>query len=218
MTSTNQVVCEYCSTINAMDVPTCMACGGPIHYETQTTPEKPAPIVINLKDGILKNKDLKDVVDSADDVYFTIMKTYSIAWRTAGEAIAIIITSLIIGITAGSAGQGTWGVLGAVLVGIAVGLTRKRFLLALISAPTGAMLGLIFGALFWIWGKIGVIVFIEIGFAVLGAVLGGSRHQGGKALNWWEKSRPFLGAGGGFIFGLFGVIIGIGLRKLMSLA
>ena len=61
-----------------------------------------------------------------------------------------------------------------------------------------------------------MIVVSEIGFAVLGAVLGGSRHQSGAELNWWEKSRPFLGAGGGFIFGLLGVIIGIGIRKLSS--
>jgi len=217
MTKIDQIVCRYCSTINPIDVPSCIACGAPIHQETQRTAEQPAPMVIDLRDGILKNREVQNLVDEVDDVYFTIMKTYSIAWRTAGEAAAIAITSLIIGITAGSADLSFWGVLGSVLVGIAVGMTRKRFLLALFSAPAGTMLGLFCGALFWVRGYSGVIVFVEIGFAVLGAVLGGSRNQGGKDRNWWEKSRPFLGAAGGFLFGLLGVIIGIGLRKLSLL-
>jgi len=214
MTPTDQVVCEYCSTINTSDIGACIACGAPLPEETQQIPEIPSPMVIDLSEGILKNKDVKELVDEVDDVYFTIMKTYSIAWRTAGEAIAIIVSSLIIGITAGSAGMGPWGMLGAVLVGITVGLTRKKFLLALISAPAGTLLGLLSGAFFWTRGYSGVIVFAEIVFGVLGAVLGGSRHQGGKALNWWEKTRPFLGGAGGFAFGLLGVVIGIGIRKL----
>jgi hypothetical protein len=96
---------------------------------------------------------------------------------------------------------------------MAVGLTRKQFYIVLISAPAGLLLGLGLGAAIWfLGGGPQVMVYTGLVFAIIGAILGGRRSLSFRHRNCWEKSRPFLGALGGFVFGLLGSLLGWGIR------
>jgi len=46
-------------------------------------------------------------------------------------------------------------------------------------------------------------------------VLGGRRIPWSRR-NGWQKARPFLGALGGLVFGLFGMGIGLGLSAAVA--
>ena len=106
------------------------------------------------------------------------------------------------------------GVLAAILVGLAVGFTRKQFFIVLVSAPAGLLIGLSLGALSWVLGS-GPQVMVYTGMlcAVIGAVAGGRRRLPFKQRNCWEKARPLLGAMGGFAFGILGALLGWGIRE-----
>ncbi len=54
-------------------------------------------------------------------------------------------------------------------------------------------------------------------FSVVGAVLGGRRRADFKYRNWWEKARPLLGGVGGILFGILGILLGLGIAKLKSI-
>ena len=71
-----------------------------------------------------------------------------------GEVISIAVTGFILGFVGGATGVIFPGVLGAILVGLAVGFTRKQFYIVLISAPAGLLLGLGLGALTWVLGSL----------------------------------------------------------------
>jgi hypothetical protein len=207
-------ICEYCATRNPWEATTCLACGGPLErpladptpqVSTVTTAEKPTKP---------PTKDLRQATEKADELYFMAWNTYAIAWRTVGEAISIALTGFILGFIGGATATYFPGVLGAMLVGLAVGLTRKQFYLVLISAPAGLLLGLGLGALSWMLGSgPQIMVYTGMVFAIIGAVLGGRRKPPFRRRNCWEKARPFLGTLGGFAFGLFGTLLGWGISS-----
>ena len=214
MNNSQKNICEYCSTTNPWQANTCLACGGPLprpladptpQVTTITTPAKPE------KPG---TEDLLKVGEKADDIYFTVFNTYAIAWRTLGEAISIALTSFILGLVGGVTEVIFPGIFGAILVGLAVGITRKQFYIVLISAPAGLLLGLGLGAAVWaLGGGPQVMVYTGMVFAIIGAVLGGRRSLPFGRRNCWEKSRPLLGAFGGFGFGLLGTLLGWGISS-----
>jgi hypothetical protein len=161
----------------------------------------------------LHTVDIKQITGKTDDVYFTVLKTYAIAWRTVGEAIAIALTGIILGFVGGATLVIFPGIFGATLVGLAVGFTRKQFYIVLISAPAGLLLGLALGALIWVLGSgPQVMVYTGLLFAVFGALIGGHRSLPFKYRNCWEKARPLLGATGGLAFGILGALLGWGIR------
>jgi hypothetical protein len=211
MTKENTIPCQYCRTLNPVKVKTCIACGAPLEK-----PKLPKPKTKKLKEIPTKPEDktieeIKEIGEQVDDVYFTIMNTYAIAWRTIGEAIAIAISATIIGLAGGATEMRAVGVLGAILIGIAIGLTRKNFYIVLISAPAGAILGLIIGAIFWLFISPKIVVFIVTSLAIVGAILGGKGKRPFRSRNLWEKLRPFLGGLGGLAFGVIGMLLGWGI-------
>ena len=212
MSKFQRILCDYCNTVNDAEASTCQACGAPIMRPVVpvepkvTVPEEPAQPAFS-------EADLRKAADKADEVYFTLWNTYAIAWRTLGEAIAIALTGFVLGFLGGVTWQYFPGVLGAGLVGLAVGLTRKQFYFALISAPAGLLLGLGPGALVWaLGGDAAVMVYTGLVGAILGAIVGARRNLPFGKRNCWERARPFLGLLGGLAFGLLGTLIGWGLR------
>lgn len=214
MSKPQRIICEYCGTGNPWEAKTCLACGGPIIRP----PIDPAPSITitetPAKPEKLSEEELNKIGEKADDVYFTVLNTYAIAWRTVGEAISIALTAFMLGFVGGVTGMFFPGVLGAILVGFAVGFTRKQFYLVLISAPAGLLLGLGLGTLTWVLGGgAQILVFTGMVFAVIGAVIGGRRNPPFLRRNCWEKARPLLGALGGFVFGVVGTLIGWGIQE-----
>ncbi len=217
MTKTKTIVCEYCYTQNPASSKSCLACGAPIeHLLSAQKPITTAKLPVRPKPEKRPEDELRKVGEKVDKAYFTVLNTYTIAWRTVGEVIAISVAGFIIGVAGGATGMGLWGVVGAVFIGIAVGLTQKNFYIVLVSAPGGALLGLGIGAIIWIMGAPGALPFIVTVCAVLGAFIGGKRRTVFDHHNWWEKLRPFLGALGGFLFGFLGVLLGLGIQGVIS--
>ena len=69
------------------------------------------------------------------------------------------------------------------------------------------------GVLIWALGSgPQVMVYTGLLFAVIGAVIGGRRSLPFEHRNCWEKTRPLLGAAGGFAFGILGALLGWGIR------
>jgi hypothetical protein len=217
MTETQRIICEYCNTPNPWEASTCLACGGPISQPKVDLTIKATTVETPPKSEDLSKEDIQKIGEKADDVYFTVLNTYTIAWRTIGEAISIALTGFILGFVGGTTGMYFPGVLGAILIGLAVGLTHKQFYLVLISAPVGLLLGLGFGAFSWMMGgESQIMVFTGMVGAVIGAILGGRRNPPFSQRNCWEKARPLLGAMGGFAFGLLGTLIGWGIRETVK--
>jgi hypothetical protein len=219
MSQTIFTICEYCDTQNPKIIKLCQACGAPIEFH----PPDLEPTIPDKKTGI-KNRlassseeEIRKATQKLDGAYFTVMNTYAIAWRTVGEGIAIAVSAFIIGCVGGTTRMVFWSILGAIAVGIAVGITQKNFYVALISTPGAAILGLFMGAIFWISGNPKGAVFIVTIFAVFGAILGGRRRPAFNSRNWWEKLRPILGAVGGLVFGILGALLGLGITGTIEL-
>ncbi len=222
MAKTKMQICEYCATQNLAGVRHCAACGAPITASAtpastrQHSPPRPAPKQ-NAAQVWPSEANLTQIGEKADEAYFTVMSVYAIAWRTVGEAIAIAVAAFIIGTAGGAAGMGFLGVLGAIGLGIAVGVTRKNIYFTLASAPLGTILGLLIGGVFWVMGSPFLLIFLTTGCGIAAAMIGGQPKTAFKRRNGWEKARPFLGALGGLGFGLIGLVLGLGLSGLSNL-
>jgi hypothetical protein len=218
MTSPDRKTCQYCSTLNPTEEESCLACGAPLINIQPVNIHKHKNAEQAIIEEPLKTKEveLKKIGEAADDVYFKVYNTYAIAWRTVGEAIAIAVSSFIIGLAGGATQMQALGIIGAVLLGATVGFTHKIFYFVLVSAPAGALLGLLIGGIVWVTITPQAMVFIVTGVSILAAILGGRRVRPFKRRNWWEKARPFLGALGGLGFGMLGMLVGWGIRSAID--
>ncbi len=184
----------------------------PVQQKTPTpapSPQKPIHPALQKESP---EKIVQKITEKAEDAYYV----YAIGWRTLAEALAIAVSAFIIGAASGITGLSYWGLLGGIAVGVTVGLTWKNFYFAVISAPLGAIFGLALGILLPFFGlPWGIPILITI-FSAWGAKLGGSPRPNFKYRNWWEKARPFLGGFGGFIFSLLGLMLGLGIEKMIS--
>jgi hypothetical protein len=212
MKETRQITCGYCKTQNPWEAKSCLACGGPLTHPEVDLETKVTLAPSSEKPKQPQNEDIKKVTEKADELYFMAWNTYAIAWRTVGEAIAIALTGFILGFVGGATDTLFPGIVGATLVGLAIGITRKQFYIVLVSAPAGLLLGLGLGAMIWFLGsEPQVMVYTGMIFAIIGAVIGGKHSLPFRHRNCWEKARPFLGTMGGFVFGALGALIGWGI-------
>lgn len=216
MTQPSLISCAYCASKNPADRDTCLACGAPLIHP------KPNPIRIEtVKTSIPFEKDntfekIRSVGQSSEKVYQKALYGYALLWRTLAEAGVIAICGFGIGFSGGVTENGWLGLLGAALLGLAVGLTIKMSYLIWLMTPGGLIIGLAIGVALWAFG-LGTVVFTPAlaGFSCLASLLFGSpipfRHR-----NLYEKIRPFLGAIGGASFGLLGMLLGLGFQALFK--
>jgi hypothetical protein len=209
-------VCPYCNTANKASEDACVACGAPL----EKLPPPPRPVSYSRSRPVAatspfgdSSEDVHKVAQTAEKVYNGAVRAYAIFWRTLGEAIAIAVTGFALGLI-GGATDTRWISLGcAVAVGVAVALTNKLIWLTAVSAPIGAMIGamiwgaaMIFGA-----GPQGLPITAAVG-AILLALLGSRR----TSPTCWDWVRPFLGATGGMMFALVGMLLGVALRAILA--
>jgi len=210
------ISCEYCSVQNTTGAASCLACGAPIDYHRPFSTKK-GELKWDTQSKKPHEEDHRIIGEKVEDAYLAALGTYSIAWRTAAEGIAIAVAAFIIGTAGGAAGIGFLGALGGIFVGIAVGLTQKNFYITLVSAPGGAISGLLVGSIFWVFGNPKIFPVIVILFSVFGAIFGGRPKLVFARRNWWEKLRPFLGGLGGLIFAALGSALGWGILSAIQL-
>ncbi len=215
MSYTQRVLCEYCATPNLMGKKNCVACGAPLPKAPPPVP-KPAKTIGKATRANRELQEVRETADKAENVARKAMFAYSMIWCTLAEAVAIAICGFGIGLVGGAVGAPALGVIGAVLVGIGVGISTKIYYFALFSAPVGLVIGAVIGLVPFLLGVPAVIfVFTTTLFAFLGAVLY-SRNVLYQQRNLYEKLRPFLGAAGGLVFGLLGMLLGVGLKAAVD--
>jgi len=204
------ITCEYCGSGNLDTERTCLACGAVLPGVRKQKKVDRDISHQNIPD--IKAGDIQEVGEDIDELYKKGLYVYSAFWRTLAEALVIALCGFAIGITAGATGLVVWGVIGATLVGFAVGWSIKMSLLTLLITPLGIVIGTLAGLIFWAFGGgAGIFVFTLTLFTVLATLIGGRRVTF-RYRRFWEKLRPFLGLSGGFLFGLLGVLLGLGLE------
>lgn len=222
MNSAQRRICPYCQTSNPASHQHCLACGAPLPATTPAKATQPQPTAIRNPQmpqaaKQLNSTQLRQAAEKTDDMYFTVLNTYAIAWRTLAEAISIALVAFVLGLIGGSTGLHVWGLLAALCVGSSVGWARKNFYLTLAGAPLGLILGLALGAVLWATGGSPQLLLPCATLPALAAALLGSRPQGlYRRRNLWEKARPFLGAGGALACALPGMLLGWGLSALLQ--
>ncbi|GAB4405036.1 MAG: hypothetical protein OHK0052_27290 [Anaerolineales bacterium] len=225
-----KITCSYCDTVNPAAEARCAACGAPLEREplrdltprvtiVDAPPAKtPAPVPKPVKPAAPAAqplpKQVHQAAKSADDLYNMAWRGYALVWRTAAEVVAIAVCALTLGILDGIFEQGFVGVLGGLLVGVAVGSVRKNWVWSLVSAPLGLLAGILLWLPAWALGA-GArgITFSAFAFAIVGALLGGYRDRW-RTRGAWEKARPFLGAAGGVALAGIGLLLGLALRAI----
>ena len=205
--------CPYYSTINGVKATTCIACGAPIEPPKLQPTKKPRPVLAHKPEPKPRPEEqLRKIGEKTDDMYFTVLNTYAVAWRTLAEAIVIALCGFVLGLVGGATEMHWVGVLGGLVVGICVGWVRKNFYMTLASAPVGLILGLALGGIIWATGGSPQLLVIAASLLALAAALIGGRPQPPyQRRNIWEKIRPLLGGIGGLIFSIPGMLIGWGL-------
>lgn len=213
------LVCSYCDTTNPDVNTACLACGAPL--ENLSNPPRLEVVSAGqiatrpASTPTFATRELKQMGGSSEKLYLGALTTYSTIWRTLGEAISISVTAFILGLTGAATGYPIGAVLGALAVGFAVGITTKRYWLAALSAPLGALFGAVLWMIPWALGVgPGGMVYTIAFFAVLAALVGG--RPGLERRNWWARARPWLGMGGSLLFVILGLLLGYSMRWLLN--
>jgi len=209
----NKIACVYCRTLNEAQEEVCIACGAPLVSAAapQIVPDV-SPIEIQPIENLGQNLGMEQVPTMLREA----SAVAGIAWRTLGEALAIALVAFGIGVIGAITNTVLWALLGAILVGVAVGLVEKNFWPVLMGAPLGALAGVVLGIFLWAIGAGSnwLVLTCSLG-AILGAIIGGVRQPGWR--NWWVKLRPFLGALGALLFVLPGLLAGEAVWQLFRL-
>ena len=214
-----KITCTFCNTLNDPAAKTCIGCGAPLEAPAPPPviqPVQPAfrPAQATSPFGSTDSQKLQDGAQQVERLYAGATSIYRTAWSITGDAIAIAIVAFILGIAGGATGMRIWGVLGAMLVGLIIGYAEQSFWMTIVASPVAALVGIGLGAIVWASGAGPKgMVFIATGLACIGALVGSRRRT--APLGCSAAVRPLLGAAGGFLFALLGLLIGLAIHALL---
>jgi hypothetical protein len=214
-----KITCTFCNTLNDPAAKTCIGCGAPLEApapQPVIQPVQPAfrPAQATSPFGSTDSQKLQDGAQQVERLYAGATSIYRTAWSITGDAIAIAIVAFILGIAGGATGMRIWGVLGAMLVGLIIGYAEQSFWMTIVASPVAALVGIGLGAIVWASGAGPKgMVFIATGLACIGALVGSRRRT--APLGCSAAVRPLLGAAGGFLFALLGLLIGLAIHALL---
>ncbi len=221
-----KIACTYCNTLNDPSAKTCIGCGAPLEAPApqQTYPPQrvgqpfqtpPAQATRATSPfGTPESQRLQEGAQQVDRLAAGATRAYRTAWSVTGDAIATAMVAFGLGIIGGATGMGFWGLAGAALVGLIIGFAEQSFLLTLIGAPAGALVGVVVWAFAWLAGAGPTgMVFTATGLACLGALVGSRRRT--TPMGCGGAVRPVLGAGEGFVVSLVGLVIGLAIRAII---
>jgi hypothetical protein len=221
-----KIPCAYCNTLNDPAAKTCVGCGAPLEAAAspQTYPPQriqqlfqAPPAQASRSDSSFDLPDSQRLQQGAQQVerlYAGATRAYRTAWSVTGDAIAIAIVAFGLGMIGGATGMGLWGIAGAALVGLIIGYAEQSFWLTVIAAPVATLIGIAAWAFAWAAGA-GPrgMVFTATGLACIGALIGSRRRT--TPMGCGGTVRPALGAFGGIVFALLGLLIGLAIRAIL---
>jgi hypothetical protein len=197
-------VCVYCRSKNNMQAQECVSCGAPL------------PIIDELSGNhsatkLAYSKPIRNHSDASVELATKAVSIYGNVILSIIQAIIIAAVALAIGLAGAILDFPVVGLLGALLLGLCVGISINTFLLTVLG-PTG---GLLLGSLASIFASLCKLpVFTYLLFLIIipcFTTLMGSPKLPYRLRTRWQKIRIFLGAAGGLLFGLIGMLIGSGL-------
>jgi len=219
--------CTYCNTLNDPAAKTCVGCGAPLEappaqqtYPPQRTQQsfQSPPAQASRAGSTFNPTDSQRLQDGAQQVerlYAGASRAYRTAWSVTGDAIAIAVVAFALGMIGGATGMGFWGIAGAALVGLIIGYAEQSFWLTVIAAPVATLVGIAAWALAWAAGA-GPrgMVFTATGLACIAALIGSRRRT--TPMGCGGTVRPVLGALGGFVFALVGLLVGLAIHAVVK--
>ena len=217
-----RIVCQFCETVNPANLKNCQACGAPLEVK-ETPKEKPVkqarPAPAQNTPAVQNAANLQKARQASEKVEKTATKalyTYSSVLGSLADAFVIALVAFGIGLAGGATSLAAVGVLGAVVLGFAVGSVNKHVYLTILSAPLGFVLGTVvwLPMMFLGLGVKGFVFTSTLG-AVLATLLFGKIRPLSQRRTY-DRIRPFLGAAGGLAFGLLGMLIGLGLKTVIA--
>lgn len=222
-----KIACTYCNTLNDPSAKTCVGCGAPLEVPAtqQTYPpqriQQPfqSPPAQASRTGssfdVPDSQRLQAGTQQVERLYAGATRAYRTAWSVTGDAIAIAIVALALGMIGGATGMGLWGIAGAALVGLVIGYAEQSFWLTVIASPVATLVGIAAWAFAWAAGAGPKgMVFTVTGLACLGALIGSRRRT--TPMGCGGAVRPALGALGGFVVALVGLVIGLAIRAIIK--
>ena len=222
-----KIPCTYCNTLNDPAAKTCVGCGAPLEapapqqtYPPQRIqqPFQSPPAQANRTGSAFdlpNSQRLQDGAQQVERFYAGATRAYRKAWSVTGDAIAITIVAFALGMIGGATGMGVFGVAGAALVGLIIGYAEQSFYLTILAAPVATLVGIAAWALAWALGA-GPrgMVFTATLFASIGALVGARRRT--TPMGCGGTVRPVLGALGGFVVSLVGLLIGLAIHAVLK--
>ncbi len=222
-----KIPCTYCNTLNDPAAKTCVGCGAPLEIPApqQTYPPQriqqpfqtpPAQASrTNSPFDVPDSQKLQQGAQQVERLYAGATRAYRTAWSVTGDAIAIAIVAFVLGIVGGATGMGFFGIAGAALVGLIIGFAEQSFWLTIIAAPVAMLVGIAIWAFAWVAGA-GPrgMVFTATGLACIGALIGSRRRT--TPMGCGGAVRPVLGAVGGFVVALAGLVIGLAIHAIFK--
>jgi hypothetical protein len=227
------LTCKYCGAINPAGEDRCTACGAPIDIlvvppvtvTTINTPPRKITPPVNVQRTDTTPEQISDALDAApiNDQLKEGLKAAGLGIgalgvgtffaRTGAEAAAIAFSSFIVGYYSAATRSALIALAGGLVIGLMVGLAVKRPIGALISAPLGTILGWVAGNLLQSsLPALPLPALLALAGGALLAIVGSRRNSSNVVAKWYGRLRPFLGMAGGFLFALFGYMLG-GLIK-----
>jgi hypothetical protein len=221
-----KIACTYCNTLNDPAAKTCVGCGAPLEAPApqQTYPpqriQQPfqSPPAQASRSGSsfdpTGSQRLQDGAQQVERLYAGATRAYRTAWSVTGDAIAIAVVALALGMIGGATGMGILGVAGAALVGMIIGYAEQSFWLTVIAAPVATLVGIATWAVAWAMGA-GPrgMVFTATGLACIAALIGSRRRT--TPMGCGGTVRPVLGAFGGLVISLVGLLIGLAIHAVL---
>jgi hypothetical protein len=222
-----KIPCTYCNTLNDPAAKTCVGCGAPLEIPAPQHTYPPQRIVQPFQTPPAQSSRTSSPFDVADSqklqqgaqqverLYTGATRAYRTAWSITGDAIAIAIVAFVLGIVAGVTGMGLWGIAGGALVGLIIGFAEQSFWLTIIGAPVAMLVGIAAWAFAWVAGA-GPrgMVFTATGLACIGALIGSRSRT--TPMGCGGAVRPVLGAMGGFVVALAGLVIGLAIHAIFK--
>ncbi len=216
-----KIPCSFCNTLNDPAEKTCVGCGAPLdapapQQVTQLQPVQQVfqPVQTSTPFDSASSQRLQDGAQQVEKLYAGAASAYRMVWSVTSDAISIAMVAFALGVVGGATGMEFWGVLGAMLAGLVIGYTEQPFWVNVITPAAGALIGIVAWGIVWAAGAGPKgMVFAATGLACLGALIGARRRA--TPLGCGAVVRPLLGAAGGFLFALLGLLFGWAIRAIL---
>jgi hypothetical protein len=204
--------CRYCGSTLIRGGHTCQSCGAPVEVVAVVSQTAVSGGESRLKTIAEQEEEARKQEEFLKKTASTLEGAYFFFWHSLAQLFAVGISAAALGIIGGATEMTLWGVLGAGLVGAAVGNARKWSLLEMVSAPLGLVLGSALAIIFWLLFHLNAVFVVCATLGAAGMALLGNQQVRFAWRSLWQKMRPLVGLLFGLTIGTLGALVGLAIR------